>query len=650
MNRIISNLGMRRSSLLLFLFIMAPSFTVKPLIIQIASVIGFLLSWSLGDHLVKYGKYLLGIFSILSFGLIFYQYGTFQGLEAAVSLLTLIALVQSVRINSKKDFTLFVFICELLFLGQLLDEFSLWFGGYIFLISLFLFFLLARFYKVENSIEAQGNGERKKLIIKVFYYSVPLTIFLFFVFPRLPIGNLFSLKKKPAGVTGFTSSLRPGEIAKVVQDDSTYFRAKIPEDAIAFPNLYWRGGVLSKNSGFSWDKGDIRRAKDFTTKKEILFEYTINMSTLESSPLFHLKGTRRFKQTSPGHRISDPGGITYFHPYANHKGRYSAEYSGVESERIIPKDKYKYLELDPGVSERVISFAKTLGRGNPDETYQNILEFFRAQKFTYTLKPGVQNLESFIFSNKRGFCEHFSSAAAIFLRANQIPSRIVIGFHGGLYNPTGEYFQVRGQDAHAWLEYWNGKMWRRGDPTNVVAPERISFGSEGFLLRSQMPEGMQLKDFIGNRKNAFLTKAFFFFDSLYNQLNQRFLEYDSRAQRELFNLSNLRRYSRAILMSICILFLLGFFYFWRNSLKGEVDPVDKAYANFLKKLTKVGIVRGETEGALSLEKRLPLSWGSFRECSEILVLYREIKYAEKRHKIDLFLTKTRRFHPAKLAK
>ncbi len=641
---------MRKSGLLLFLLIVIPSFNLKPFAIQVVSIIGFVLSWIMGDFLAKQSKYILTACSTLSFALVYSEFGTFQGLDAAVALLTLIALVQSIKINSIKDFTMFVVICELLFLGQLLNEYSLWYGAYIFLVSLFLFYLLARFYKIEKSTVAQGNSERKNLIIKVFYYSVPLTIFLFIVFPRLPLGNLFSLKKKPAGVTGFTSSLRPGEIAKVVQDDSTYFRAKMPEGKIAFPQLYWRGGVLTKNLGFSWDKGKIRKAKDYRTKKSVDFEYTINMSTLESAPLFHLKGTRRFKDTSPGHRIPEAGGIVFFHPYANHKGRYSGEYAGLADEWLIAKDEARYLELDSNISSKIIDFAKRFNTDDPGKTYQNILNHFRTSKFSYTLKPGEQNLETFLFENKKGFCEHFASAAAILLRANGVPSRIIIGFHGGLYNPSGGYFQVRGQDAHAWLEYWNGSSWKRGDPTNVVAPERINFGSEGFLLRSQIPAGMQLKDFMGIRKNAFLRRAFFLADSLYNQLNQKFLEYDSRAQRELFKLSNLRRYSRVILLSICLLTLLVFFYFWSLKLKGDIDPVDKAYAKFLKKLEKAGILRGISEGSLSLEKRLPSSWPSFRDSAEILSLYREIKYAEKEHKIDLFLTKTRRFQPAKIDK
>jgi len=641
---------MRKSGLLLFLLIVIPSFTLKPFTVQLVSIVGFLISWIFGGLLARRSKYILTLCSILSFGLIYNEYGTFQGLDSAVSLLTLIALVQSIKINSVKDFTLFVIICELLFLGQLLNEYSLWFGAYIFLVSLYLFYLLTRFYKIEKSTMAQGNSERKNLIIKVFYYSVPLTIFLFIVFPRLPLGNLFSLKKKPAGVTGFTSSLRPGEIAKVVQDDSTYFRARMPEDKIAFPQLYWRGGVLTKNLGFSWDKGKIRKAKDYRTKKDVKFDYTINMSSLESAPLFHLKGTKRFKDSSPGHRVPEAGGIIYFHPYANHKGRYSGEFTGLDEEWLIAKDKEIYLELDPKISSKIIDFSKSLSADKPDTTYQNILNHFRTSKFTYTLKPGEQNLETFLFENKKGFCEHFASAAAILLRANGIPSRIIIGFHGGLYNPSGGYFQVRGQDAHAWLEYWNGTSWRRGDPTNVVAPERINFGSEGFLLRSQIPAGMQLKDFMGIRKNAFLRKALFLADSLYNQLNQKFLEYDSRAQRELFNLSNLRRYSRLILLSICLIALLGFFYFWSKRLKGAIDPVDKAYAKFLKKLEKVGVFRGMAEGALSLERRIPTTWLSFEETAEILALYREIKYAEQKHKIDLFLTKTRRFQPAKIEK
>jgi len=102
---------------------------------------------------------------------------------------------------------------------------------------------------------------------------------------------------------------------------------------------------------------------------------------------------------------------------------------------------------------------------------------------------GRNSVDEFLFDQKKGFCEHFSSAFAVLMRAAGIPARVVTGYVGGYRNPIGGYWQVRRSDAHAWAEVWlAGRGWVRVDPTAAVAPERIydtladrAPGAEGLL-------------------------------------------------------------------------------------------------------------------------------------------------------------------------
>src|SRR5690606_4532283 len=81
------------------------------------------------------------------------------------------------------------------------------------------------------------------------------------------------------------------------------------------------------------------------------------------------------------------------------------------------------------------------------------------------------------WSTKRGFCEHFASSFAFFMRAAGVPARVVVGYQGGEIHPDDGYLIVRQYDAHAWAEVWlEGRGWVRIDPTATVAPERISRG------------------------------------------------------------------------------------------------------------------------------------------------------------------------------
>ncbi len=97
--------------------------------------------------------------------------------------------------------------------------------------------------------------------------------------------------------------------------------------------------------------------------------------------------------------------------------------------------------------------------------------------FVYTLDaelPVRDAVDQFLFQTRSGYCEHFSSAFTVLMRAAGIPARVVTGYVGGYRNPLGGYWVVRRMDAHAWAEVWlEGRGWVRVDPTAAVAPERI---------------------------------------------------------------------------------------------------------------------------------------------------------------------------------
>ena len=100
--------------------------------------------------------------------------------------------------------------------------------------------------------------------------------------------------------------------------------------------------------------------------------------------------------------------------------------------------------------------------------------------FSYSLDPGQMPegwIDQFLFSKKRGFCEHYAGTVAYMLRQADIPSRVVVGFQGA--NVSGDGANVRWMVpysyAHAWVEYWDAraKQWVRLDPTEWVSTNRL---------------------------------------------------------------------------------------------------------------------------------------------------------------------------------
>lgn len=90
-------------------------------------------------------------------------------------------------------------------------------------------------------------------------------------------------------------------------------------------------------------------------------------------------------------------------------------------------------------------------------------------RYTLATPPapaGVDPVDYFLFDAKYGYCEMFATAAALMLRSQGIPTRLVTGYAPGEYSPTLDQTIVRESDAHAWIEvFFPGHGWVAVDPT-----------------------------------------------------------------------------------------------------------------------------------------------------------------------------------------
>ena len=84
----------------------------------------------------------------------------------------------------------------------------------------------------------------------------------------------------------------------------------------------------------------------------------------------------------------------------------------------------------------------------------------------------------------RGFCQHYATTMAIFLRAQGIPARIVEGYLPGKRTPQGEE-RIDGQARHQWVEvYFPRYGWVMFDPTGggVSRQQTLPAGVAGASL------------------------------------------------------------------------------------------------------------------------------------------------------------------------
>ncbi|HET7433932.1 MAG TPA: transglutaminaseTgpA domain-containing protein [Thermoanaerobaculia bacterium] len=96
------------------------------------------------------------------------------------------------------------------------------------------------------------------------------------------------------------------------------------------------------------------------------------------------------------------------------------------------------------------------------------IERYLSSRFTYIANDASSRsmtLDDFLLRQRKGHCEYFAAGMVALLTSLDVPARIAGGFYGGRLNPLTGYFTIRAEDAHAWVEVWNGGRWKTYDPT-----------------------------------------------------------------------------------------------------------------------------------------------------------------------------------------
>ena len=140
----------------------------------------------------------------------------------------------------------------------------------------------------------------------------------------------------------------------------------------------------------------------------------------------------------------------------------------------LPASGYRSPEAIKKISQLARDIVRAANAVTPYDQATAIEKYLRTN-YTYTLTPpspppGVDRLEFFLFTSKKGYCEFFASAMGDMLRSLGIPTQLVSGFGPGLFDATAHAFVVRDADAHTWVEsYFPGYGWITFEPTPDTA-------------------------------------------------------------------------------------------------------------------------------------------------------------------------------------
>lgn len=313
---------------------------------------------------------------------------------------------------------------------------------------------------------------------KLMAIGLPLALAAFWLFPRLG-SPLWGVPERAVARPGLSDNMTPGEWLDLMSDDSPALRVQFFGPKPAMQDMYWRGPVLWDFDGRSWTQPAWMRGipPAAVITGNATWDYQIEFEPTDRRQLVALD----LPNAAPeGAALSFDFGLYADRPLSSlTRWRLQSSPPAVFEPKLQTMLRQRALELPGGYNPRTVELATQWRQeaGNDDAAIvQRSLDYI-TRDFGYTLEtplPGRHAVDEFLFDQKKGYCEHFSSAFVVLMRAAGIPSRVVTGYVGGTRNVFGDYWIVRQMDAHAWAEVWLPERgWVRVDPTAAVAPERI---------------------------------------------------------------------------------------------------------------------------------------------------------------------------------
>jgi transglutaminase-like putative cysteine protease len=503
-------------------------------------------------------------------------------------LLTFITL-KCIEMHTVRDLKVLILCNFYLIFSALIVIQELWIIIYLLIAIVANLSVMLKLSASQVSLKQISSRSSQQLLI-----AIPLSILLFYVFPR--IDPLWHVPSVSQGRTGFSESMSPGSVAELFNDDSVAMQITFKKNSIL--NGYWRGIILSFYTGESWNPSGYSYFS-FSPLQELnaneTADYDIILEPNQKKWLFYagypVAGGSNLL-FSPSHGLIRQNKEAIVQRFA-----YSLKVQSAPKHILSPAEYAEATQLPGNINPRLNAWAKKQF-AYMHQDVQVFITFLHAyihqQAFWYTLTPPTLNLnrdqmDSFWFDTQKGFCEHYASAMTYILRAAGIPAHVIVGYHGGLWNPITHSVTIQQNNAHAWLEYWQeGVGWQQLDPTSFIAVERIEQ-----TIRNRQIDNLNQDDYASISGLSWPQKIRLFSDAGRFFAERWFLFYNQNTQQSLLQNAGLGEWDAGQLLqasvgcTILFFILVALGYQWRQ--KHTLDPLVFEYHLLQKEFRKFNI-------------------------------------------------------------
>jgi protein-glutamine gamma-glutamyltransferase len=423
----------------------------------------------------------------LAIGLTLWSHRTVLGKDAGVTLLVVLMVLKTLELRARRDALVVFFLGFFIVLTNFLYTQSMAVAA---AMVVSVWGLLTALVLAHMPVGRPPIARAGRVAAQAALFGAPVMLVLFMLFPR--VAPLWAVPQDSLAKTGLSGTLRMGGVAELAIDDSIAMRVRFEGRVPPANTLYWRGPVLSRFDGREWFRGEpfarslLRAPRLDVRGAAVRYEMTLEPSNLPMLPLLETTAEAPTLGDVRTVQRSDLQWITE-RPITE-RLRFSAKawldhaHGPLQADITLRDD----TDLPSGYNPRTLAWAVALQRrpdlvnATPEQLARAVLAHINTG-FTYTLTPGEYGdengrhaIDEFWLDRRQGFCEHFSAAFVVIMRALDVPARIVTGYQGVDPVPQDGYVIVRNSHAHAWAEIWiEGRGWVRVDPTAAVAPERV---------------------------------------------------------------------------------------------------------------------------------------------------------------------------------
>jgi len=553
------------------------------------------------------------VLAAVTLAAIFFSYGSLKGIEPGVSVLVVLMSLKILEAHTTREFQVMVMMAWVLCLcGFFLSQD---FAMALCLLAAFALLLVAQI-QFHRGLSPGSFWSPVGATCKLLAQAAPLVVLLFLLFPRINTGFRFEIDLRSAA-SGFSDRLSPGSIASLTNSPAIAFRAEFSDRKTRPPGpMYWRGVVMWHCEGMEW------RAPYAPAPSSVSSTQSPGNKAIRQRITIAPHGGRwmfaldRPFEIPPKAMLARGNYLWSVQPIRKARRYEVVSSSEVTAKELRPREREEALKVPASINPAVRELAQSwiAQNSNPRAIVTSALQFFRTQRFRYSLSPGEykkNDLDQFLFHRRIGFCEHYATSFATLMRLAGIPARVVVGYLGGEYNDLGRFFLVRQADAHAWCEVWlPDSGWTRVDPTSAVAPGRASLDLNSFLARRVASGEMEA------RRSAFvtqLTRSAIFtnirlaWEALNYEWDTRVLGFDADVQESLLASVGIANRGPFLLITQTLVIaaaLLVIYAGWMQlRTRSRVDRVKTLYERFCRRAAHLGVRRSPWEGPSDFSRR-----------------------------------------------